>query len=61
MVQLGKIKQNQLAARGHQRTMKVVEDVGKSCVVLRDIGDAEEEMYVENGLMVIQHTEEMSP
>lgn len=53
-LRLGKIKQSQLAARGHQRTRKVAKDVGKSCEVLQGIGDAEEEKYVEKGLVVIE-------
>ena len=56
MVQLEKIKQGQLAARGHQRTMRVAEDVGKVCIVLQDIRDVEQGMYVKKGLEVIQQT-----
>lgn len=56
MVQLEKIKQSQRAARGHQRTMRVAEDVGKGCVVLQDITDVEQGMYVKKGLVVIQQT-----
>jgi len=33
--------------------MKVAEDVGKACVVLWDIREAEEDMYVKKGPRVI--------
>lgn len=40
-VQLGKIKESLITARGHQSTMEVAEDVGKACVVLWDMREIE--------------------
>lgn len=50
----GKIKERQITVRGYQKTTKVAEVVEKSCVVLWDIREVEQDICVKKGLMVIQ-------